>query len=113
MRRPFLPGQTVAWLEPEPFGIRVHRATVLGIEPSKERDHWHITTDRGHATVNHTGESARILSIDNEIATDLYTRGDGFFVQPTLTDHIQIVREHKQELDTDLDADLGDDLGLD
>lgn len=117
MRQPFRPGQTVAWLEPDSKGIRVHRATVLHIEPTKEPHHWHLATDRGHATVNHDGESAKVVPIDTEIAADLYTRGDGYLVQPTLTDGLQIVHQRARDLDTDIDlgidADRGDDLALD
>ncbi|MGQ0480445.1 MAG: hypothetical protein ACT4O0_05370 [Pseudonocardia sp.] len=111
MNRPYSAGQNLAWLDPHPDGIRLHRATVIHIQPAAEQtDRWNISTDRGDATVDHTGHSGHILPIDTDIATELYIRGDGYLIHPTLIEHRQTIERDIHELDHS--ADNGDDLGL-
>ena len=104
MTAPYSPGQALAWLEPDPEGLRVHRATIADVTPSTEPDHWTITTDRGHTTVDNTGTSARAVPLDSEIETELYIHGDTYLVAPT-------VIELERARDEDSTLDLGDDLG--
>jgi hypothetical protein len=103
MTAPYSPGQTLAWLETDPDGLRVHRATVAAVEPSGEGDHWKIRTDRGLTTVDDMGAGARILPLDPEIETELYIHGDGYLVRPTAI-------ELHRTIDEDASLDLGDDL---
>ena len=108
MNRPYTPGQSLAWLDPVPDGVRVYRATVLDIQPATDPDHWSITTDRGHAIVDQTGNSGRVLPIDTDIAKELWARNDGYLVHPTLSDHHRTVE--RDIYDLGLNSDLGDDL---
>jgi hypothetical protein len=111
VNRPYNAGQNVAWLDPHPDGIRLHRATVIHVEPApSETNHWHITTDRGDATVDQTGSSGHVIPIDTDIATELYIRGDGYLIHPTVIEHRQTIERDTYELN--LNADHGDDLGL-
>jgi len=111
--QPYTPGQTLAWLDLDPDGIRVHRATVSHIEASAEHDRWRISTDRGDAIVDHTGNSGHVIPIDTDIATQLYVRGDGYLVRPTLMDHPHVLERDINDLALDHDTGLGDDLELD
>jgi hypothetical protein len=104
MTAPYSPGQTLAWLETDPDGLRVHRATVAAVEPSGEPDHWKIRTDRGLTTVDDMGAGARTLPLDPEIETELYIHGDGYLVRPTVIELDRAIAE-------DTSLDLGDDLG--
>jgi hypothetical protein len=104
MTAPYSPGQALAWLEPDPDGLRVHRASITDIAPSTEPGEWTITTDRGHTTVDTTGTSARAVPLDSEIETELYIHGDSYLVVPA-------VIELDRALDSDSTLDLGDDLG--
>jgi hypothetical protein len=112
VNQPYSPGQALAWLDPDPDGIRVHRATVIHIEPAAEQiDHWHVTTDRGDATVDESGSSGHVLPIDTDIAGELWERGDGYLIHPTFADHHRTVERDIHDLG--LDPDHGDDLALD
>ncbi len=111
MNRPYSAGQNLAWLDPHPDGIRLHRATVIHIQPADQANRWNISTDRGDATVDHTGHSGHILPIGPDIATELYIRGDGYLIHPTIIEHRQTIERDGHDLG--LSADNGDDLGLD
>lgn len=112
MSQPYTPGETLAWVDSDPEGIRLYRATVLHIEPT-EHGRWAVTTDRGDGTVDHTGNSGHILPLDVDIAADLYLRGEGYLIHPTLTDSHLTVERDGYEHDESLDAEYGDDLDLD
>jgi hypothetical protein len=106
MAAPYRNEHALAWIESDPEGVRVHRASIITIEPAPEPDHWLITTDRGTTIVDHAGISSNAVPLDPEIADDLYVYGDGYLVTSTLI-----------ELDLGANAesslDQGDDLGLD
>jgi hypothetical protein len=55
MAAPYKHGDALAWIETDPDGVRVHRASIDTVEPAHEPDHWVITTDRGRAAVDHAG----------------------------------------------------------
>jgi hypothetical protein len=104
MPAPYERGQPLAWIEIDPDGLRVHRATVDTIETSPTADRWTITTDRGSTTVDATGIGADAVPLDPDIAEDLYIYGDGYLVTPTAIDL-------GHSLDENSSVDLGDDLG--
>ena len=104
MPAPYEQGQTLAWIEIDPDGLRVHRATVDTIEPTPAADRWTITTDRGTTTVDATGAGPDAVPLEPDIAEDLYVYGDGYLVTPTAIDL-------DRSLDEDTSVDLGDDLG--
>jgi len=111
VKRPYTPGQALAWLDPHPDGIRLHRATVIHIEPTRWPDRWWITTDRGDATVDNTGHSGHVIPIDTDIAKELWERGDGYLIHPSFADHHRTVERDVHDLG--LGTDQGDDIGLD
>jgi hypothetical protein len=90
MASPYARGDTVAWLSIDPEGMRVHRAEVLGIEP--EADGWRVSTTHGTEHVDMRGEGSALVPSDEEIATELAQRGDGFLVRSTTQD----IRAHSR-----------------
>jgi|SRR5581483_2885063 len=113
MAPPYAPGNRVAWIDTDPEGIRVHRATVVQIDAASQRGRWLVTTDRGSAVVDPSGQSGHILPIDADIATELYLKGDGFLVRPTASDQQQVYEQHSTAATLDHEMDLGDDLDFD
>ena len=105
MSAPFEPGNTVAWMEIDPDGLRVHRATVQTIQRSTAPDRWSVTTDRGTTTVDNTGVGSAAVPLDPDIQADLYIHGDGYLVTST-----SIGLESSTEENSSLER--GDDLGL-
>ncbi|MEN3263913.1 hypothetical protein [Pseudonocardia sp.] len=105
MSAPFEPGSALAWMEIDPDGLRVHRATVETIEHTAA-GRWSVTTDHGTATVDGTGVGSVAVPLDPDIEADLYIYGDGYLVSPTSLG----VEDSAQE-DTSLER--GDDLGFD
>jgi hypothetical protein len=103
MAKPYATGHPMIWLENDPDGVRIHHATVTSIEPSTQPDTWKVTTNLGTATVDHDGIGAHALPLDDFLATELYIKGDGYLITPSLIEHT---------LDADNSLDLGDDLGL-
>lgn len=106
MAKPYEAGQPLIWLDNDPDGVRVHRATITAIEPSTDPERWEVTTDRGTLTVDQTGTAAHALPLDDFLATELYIKGNGYLINPTAIEH-----ELALEQDTTLDLG-GDDLGL-
>lgn len=113
MTPPYAPGQHLAWIDPDPDGIRVHRATVTHIEATNEPDYWRVSTDRGNAVVDSGGHSGRIVPIDVDIAAELYLKGDGYLIHPTVTDQHRVLEQDTNDASLYLDTDLGDDLDID
>jgi hypothetical protein len=105
MSAPFEPGNTVVWMEIDPDGLRVHRATVQTIQRSPAPDRWSVTTDRGTTTVDNTGVGSKAVPLDPDIQADLYVHGDGYLVTST-----SIGLESSTEQDSS--NERGDDLGL-
>jgi hypothetical protein len=105
MSAPFEPGNTVVWMEIDPDGLRVHRATVQTIQRSTAPDQWSVTTDRGTTTVDNTGIGSAALPLDPDIQADLYLHGDGYLVTPT-----SIGVESSTEQDSSIER--GEDLDL-
>lgn len=105
MAPPYTPGQTLAWLDADPEGVRVHRATVLSIEQADQPERWTVSTERGLAIVDRAGVGAHAVALDTDIQTELYIRGDGYLVDPT---HIELAHT----LDQTSCLDLGDDLDI-
>jgi hypothetical protein len=106
MSAPFEPGNTVVWMEIDPDGLRVHRATVQTIQHAEAApDQWSVTTDRGTTTVDNTGVGSVAVPLDPDIQADLYVHGDGYLVTST-----SIGLESSTEQDSCLER--GDDLGL-
>jgi hypothetical protein len=105
MSAPFEPGNTVVWMEIDPNGLRVHRATVETIQRAEAPNRWSVTTDRGTTTVDNTGIGSAAVPLDPDIQADLYLHGDGYLVTPT-----SIGLESSTEQDSTLER--GDDLGL-
>ena len=105
MSAPFEPGNTVVWMEIDPDGLRVHRATVETIQRSPAPDRWSVTTDRGTTTVDNTGIGSVAVPLDPDIQADLYLHGDGYLVTST-----SIGLESSAEEDSSFER--GDDLGL-
>jgi hypothetical protein len=83
MTPPYQHGHPVAWIETDPQGVRVHRASINTIEPALEPDHWLITTDRGTTAVDQTGVGSNAVPLDPDIAEDLHVYGDGYLVTST------------------------------
>jgi hypothetical protein len=104
MTPPYQHGHPVAWIETDPQGVRVHRASINTIEPALEPDHWLITTDRGTTAVDQTGVGSNAVPLDPDIAEDLHVYGDGYLVTSTLI-------ELDLGADEDSSLDQGDDLG--
>jgi hypothetical protein len=106
MPTPYEQGQSLAWIELDTEGVRVHHATVETIEPASAPGRWTVTTDRGVSIVDGAGVGAETVPLEQDIADDLYLYGDGFLVTSTLLGM-------EQGSDQDYAFDLGDDLGLD
>jgi hypothetical protein len=105
MSAPFEPGNTVVWMEIDPDGLRVHRATVQTIQRADAPDRWSVTTDRGTTTVDNTGVGSAVVPLDPDIQADLYVHGDGYLVTST-----SIGVESSTGQDSSIER--GDDLGL-
>jgi hypothetical protein len=105
MSAPFEPGNTLVWMEIDPDGLRVHRATVQTIQRSTEPDRWSVTTDRGTTTVDNTGVGSVAVPLDPDIQADLYIHGDGYLVTST-----SIGVESSPEQDSSIER--GEDLDL-
>lgn len=106
MTRPYEPGDPVVWIENDPHGVRVHRATVQSIQQATEPDTWAVTTERGTETINEEGIGVRALPLDDLLEAELHIKGDGYLVTATYVDLVPY-------LDEDATLDLGgDDLGL-
>jgi hypothetical protein len=105
MSAPFEPGNTVVWMEIDPDGLRVHRATVQTIQRAAAPGRWSVTTDRGTTSVDNTGIGSAALPLDPDIQADLYLHGDGYLVTST-----SIGVESSTEQDSPIER--GDDLGL-
>jgi hypothetical protein len=105
MSAPFEPGNTVVWMEIDPDGLRVHRATVETIQRSPAPDRWSVTTDRGTTTVDNTGVGSVAVPLDPDIQADLYIHGDGYLVTST-----SIGVESSPEQDSSIER--GEDLDL-
>lgn len=119
MPPPYKPGQFLAWVQPDPEGVRVHRALVRDIEPA-DATHWRVTTDRGTALVDDAGHAGHVLPIDADIARELWAHDGDWLVRPTYLDHAQDIsrtrdishiRDHSHDSDESLDLDDG--YGLD
>jgi len=105
MSAPFEPGNTLAWVEIDPDGLRVHRAAVETIDRGTAPNRWSVTTDRGTAIVDEAGVGSVAVPLDSDIEADLYVYGDGYLVTSTA---IGI----EAPADQDSSRDRGDDLGL-
>jgi hypothetical protein len=95
MDAPFERGQSVAWLEFDPEGMRVFRAEVTGVSRETYAT-WLISTTHGQERVNDRGEGPKLVPVDADIADDFVRRGDGFLVRSTTHDI-------EQSLDQSLD----------
>jgi hypothetical protein len=95
----------LAWLDIDPEGVRVHRATVESIEPASTPSHWRVAADRGITTVDASGVGPEVVPLDPDIDADLYVYGDGFLVTSTMIGM-------EQSADADTAIDRGDDLDL-
>jgi hypothetical protein len=118
MPRPYSPGQALAWLTPDPDGIRVSRAVVESIEPADDDAHWRVHTDLGVAVVDSAGVAANVVPLDVDLAYELYNQGGSYVVGPTSLTLDQIhnwerTLEQERTVEQDLDLDLDGDLGLD
>jgi hypothetical protein len=106
MAGPFAPGDQAVWLEDDPAGMRVWRAEILEVS-QEEPDSWRVSTTRGEEVVNREGEGPSLVPMDEEIATDIARKGDGFLVESTVRD---LERLLDQSLDWQtLEWDLGQD----
>lgn len=113
MKPPYSPNEHLAWIDPDPDGIRVYQATVIHVSAATKPQHWLVRTDRGSAVVDQNGESGHIVPIDIDIATELYLKGDGYLILPTLIDQQHTFERHSNSAGLDHDTDLGDDLDFD
>ncbi len=99
MDRPYEPGHQVAWIETDPRGLRIHRATITSIEQSREPGAWAVTTSRGTETVDDAGVGVRAVPLDDFLEAELHIKGDGYLIGPT-------VIELTHTLDEDSSLDL-------
>ena len=95
MAGPYAPGDSVAYLEHDPQGMRVHQATVVEVTQI-ERETWRIVTTHGDEIVDRGGEGPSLVPIDPQIAQEFVEKGDGFLIEST-------VRDIEQSLDQSLD----------
>ena len=124
MPQPYLPGQALAWLSPDPDGLRISRALVRSVEQDHDGTHWRVDTDMGTAVVDGDGTASHVVPLDVDTAYELYKHNGSYVVGPTDLSLDQILnweqtleQEHaarqdravEQDLDLDLDGDLGFD----
>jgi hypothetical protein len=91
---PYAPGTTVVWLDDRPFGLSVHQAVVVEIQP--EGENWRVTTTHGTEIIGPDGSGARVLPMDDELAQEFARLGDGYAVLPTMPER---EREPEREID--------------
>jgi hypothetical protein len=85
MAGPYAPGDTVVILQHDPDGMRVHQATVTEVT-QEDIDSWRIETTHGQEVVNREGEGPGLVPMDEQIATEIASKGDGFVVESTVRD---------------------------
>jgi len=110
MAGPYAAGDSVAWLEYDPAGMRVNRATVTEVA-QQDIDSWRIETTHGQEVVNREGEGASLVPMDEQIATEIQRNGDGFLVQSTVHDIEQHLEQSPEwpSLARDIERTLGRD----
>lgn len=110
MKPPYSPNERLVWIDQDPDGIRVHKATVIQVMAATEPEHWLVRTDRGEALVDRNGESGRTVPMDVDLATEFYVKGDGYLILPTVMDQQHTFERNGNSAGLEHDKDLGDDL---
>jgi len=110
MAGPYAPGDTVAYLEYDPAGMRVWQATVTEVTQI-ERDTWRIVTTHGDEIVDRGGEGPALIPIDPQIAEEIVEKGDGFLVESTVRDLEQHLERSMEwpSIERSIDRTLGRD----
>jgi hypothetical protein len=110
MAAPFRVGDSVAWLENVREGMKVWQATVTEVTQI-DIDSWRIETTHGVEVVNREGEGASLVPMDEQIATEIVTYGDGLLIESTVRDierHLEQSPEWRS-LERDINRTLGRD----
>jgi len=110
MAGPYAPGDQVAFLEYDPDGMRVWRAEVTEVV-QQDIDSWRIETTHGAEVVNREGEGPSVAPMDEQIATEIVSKGDGFLVESTVRDIERHLEESPEwrSLERNIDRTLGRD----
>jgi hypothetical protein len=85
MAGPYAPGDQAVWMEHDPQGMRVYRAEVLEVS-QEDPDSWWVSTTRGEEVVDREGEGPSLVPMEEQIATEITEKGDGFLVESTVRD---------------------------
>jgi hypothetical protein len=107
MAAPYERGQQVAYIETDPDGLRVHRATVTNIQ-ALEWGRWAVQTDWGFSAVDAQGIGAELVPLDPEIEAEMFVLGDGYLVTAARVD-----LERSLDVDRGRDRTSGQDRGFD
>src|SRR5215213_8663598 len=106
MAGPYAPGDSVVYLEHDPGGMRVWQATVTEVT-QQDLDSWRIETTHGAEVVNREGEGPGLVPMDEQIATQIVEKGDGFLVESTIQ---EIEGQLSQRIDwSSIERNLGND----
>lgn len=92
---PYQRGDQAIWLEADERGLRAYRAEVVGVS-QEAYDLWSVATTHGHERVDSRGEGPRLLPMDPELAEDLASHGDGYLIEPTVRDDLNLDQSIEQ-----------------
>jgi len=100
------------WISDHEDGMQVERTAVIRVRP--DGDGWLVDTLAGTERVDATGEGARLVPLDPEMASEFEERGQSFVVRATVDAELDRDVELFSQIDWQrYEHDPGRDVGRD